>query len=241
MMTENERKLLEWARIVGEERAAELLAERVGERMSVAGGRGMTGCKDVRSTPVLAIHGDPDDEGLGEYVGEWVKLSTLVEECCAGALVGVFGESAGYPRLIIDGPHVEAVVPIANAPPSLLEVVARELLVRYSAPDRLRGCGLIGVPAAAPLFAAAWHEAGGVCTWVLVSSAHAGINVRALASLYQPTRPWRDEDTPRVARLVMPHACDDDEPADDLWDEPISGGAQPGRPNGDEGTPGASV
>jgi hypothetical protein len=173
-------------------------------------------------------------------------MEVLVEECCEGAVVGrlpyhdpfkddtrqaaaelaaeMREHHARYPML--------PAIPIAQTIPSLAVAVAQALLEQYSAPDRLRGCELIGVPAIAPPFAAAYYDRAGVRTYVLASGececcrdeqgrgvhysdpddgvawacqacsgTGARTDVGAIADRYQPDRPWRDEDTPRLARF----------------------------------------
>jgi hypothetical protein len=156
----------------------------------------------------------------------------LVEVCCAGAVVGQLPAcpaQMGQPcsddceRCEVRNSDGRA-IPIAQTIEPLVGDVARELLEQYNAPDRLRGCELIGVPAVAPPFAASYYDANGVRTYVLAAAECAGCallpgestndcegcdcngttaDVRSIADRYQPGRPWRDEDTPRLARFEV--------------------------------------
>jgi hypothetical protein len=118
-------------------------------------------------------------------------------------------------------------VPIAQVVPSLAVQVAAKLL-----DNRLRayvpGSGRKPPPPNTS-FAAAYFDHDGVRTYVLASAecatcdgerkrwgegwhlytcpacdgTGARTDVRAIADRYQPDRPWRDEDTPRLARFVV--------------------------------------
>lgn len=131
------------------------------------------------------------EDTMGESLEVIRYRRQLIEECAAGAVVETIAEHVpGSHNVTLDltvrDPFID--IPIANAPPSdeMCEDVARELL-GWGIPstcEHCKGTGNRRVPLqrsrcphcesgqtrSEPPFAAAWHEAGGVRRYVLVSA-----------------------------------------------------------------------
>jgi hypothetical protein len=169
--------------------------------------------------------GEPDDSAeVDAYESAYsdgvdAVHRSIVEECCVGAVVGQLHACPAQAGVACDDDcdtcevrSRDFVVPIANGPPDpeMLEAVAERLI---SCPQcrmlkdvpLVRWCTFCGQELynTPPPFAAAWHKAGGVRTYVLVRGPDSVIDLRAIADRYHPGRPNRGEDTPRVVRFEM--------------------------------------